>query len=279
MSTNVGRIGIVASAMLLLAACTAAPPSPPAPVPTATTAGAGGVSVTIGVGSRQLLAGDRTSAFLEIHNDSGAEVWFDQDTCLLDEGLSLAGSYDTTPQPTDDPGVALADPRLAWVKTTALHNPVSLIGFRPAAVGDDIRTPITCALDAVRYGLPVGGVIREDEVLLARRTDGLPAWPGTYVAGFTFPTDQPIHVELPLEVVGTPYAGISRGQAIDAALADRRVSAWLYELGKSGIEDGDAWFDNGLWTITVRTTSNGRGTATVDPSGKVTAVSIPPTTP
>jgi len=268
-------IGMAVAA--LIAGCLAVPaPTAPPPVPTAATVDSAGVTVTLGVGSRQLLAGDQTTGFLEIHNNTNAELVFDQDTCLLDQGMSFAGSYNRAPQPTDDPGKTWDDPRLAWVKTTALRTAESVIGFRHAIPGsDDIRIPITCALDAQQYGLRPGGVIRQDQILVARRTDGLPAWPGTYIAGFTFATSSPIHVEMPIGVFGNPYAGVSRGQAIDAALSDERVSAWLYALGRSGIEDGDAWFDKGAWTITIRAVSTGQGTVAVDSTGKVTAVSIP----
>jgi hypothetical protein len=276
MSKIARGIGIAGAWVLAVGACSTVPPTPPVPVPTAATASQAGVTVTLSVAARQLLAGDQTTAFLEIHNDSDAEVWFDQDTCLLDQGLSFTGSSNAGPVPTDSPGRAWDDPRLAWVKTTALANAVSVIGFRHAFPGaDDIRIPLVCPVDAQRYGLPPGGVIRQDQILVARRTDGLPAWPGTYTAAFTFPTDQPIHVELPVDVIGLPYAGISRGQAIDAALSDQRVTAWLYQLGRSGIEDGDAWFDKDAWTITIRSWSFGQGTVTVDPTGKVTAVVVP----
>jgi hypothetical protein len=256
----------------------ASAPTPPVPMPTASTVARGGVSVTLSVASRQLLAGTQTAAFLEIHNDSAAEVFFDRDLCLLEQSLSFDGSYGGPPQPTENPGRTWSDARLAWVKTTALYNPVSVIGFRPASAGDDLRTPLACAVVAAGYGLRPGGVIRDDEIVVARRTDGLPAWPGTYVAGFTFPTDDPIHVEVRVDVIGPTYAGISRAQAVDAALADAEVAAWLVSIGKSGIEDGAAWFDRGTWTITIRTWT-GQGTVTVDPGGHVIARSIPAIAP
>ena len=281
--STVRRLAALAWLAVAAAGCLATTPgpspSPPSPVPTEATASRDGITVRLYVGNRQLPTGTTTPASLEIHNNSNVEVRFDEDTCLMLGALTFDGAFGTGPAPTDDPGRSWADPRLARVKATALFNGVSVIGFRPAFAGDDLRTPITCPVSQGAYGLRPGGVIHDDETLVARRTDGLPAWPGIYKAGFTFQTDPPIHVELPIEVTGAPYSGVSRGVAIDAALADERVAAWLATLGTSGIEDGDAWFDQGAWTITVRSTSSGQGTVTVDPSGHIVAVALPPPVP
>ena len=93
----------------------------------------------------------------------------------------------------------------------------------------------------------------------------------------------PITLDAGFEVAGAPWSGMTSAQAIDRALADARVKAWIADaLPRTRVGGARIRLtESGSWRFDDRMTPDGTdsevATIVVDPTtGAVTTVTLPP---
>ncbi len=216
-----------------------------------------GILVTLGLSAATLQAGDPLRASVTVAN-------LGSDTAFWDTRCGLIGRFSL-----DGPPLTARGPRKTWpgtaglVKTSALGDGPAQTGFVPPGVPAGTRFGCRGGHDVEE--LRPGAVGHVEAVWYGRTSDLLPAPAGSYVVGFSFPflgraarggpTDDvtPIAVQAPLAVVGREFEGLSADAAIDAALSDPLVAAWIdAELPGNRLSGARITFvDDGTWRLQI----------------------------
>lgn len=298
---------------LVLAACSANAPASSAPtaspgsaapspldrIPVSNAIQRDGVTLTIQIDAGRVAAGDEIRLIVTATNTEPGIVMWQGGGCDLLGNLALTGP--------EIPAVPVGDPPPGndAAGVTGLIRWAALAG---TGSGHTMFVPpnmppganFGCTADLRINELKPGETERVEAIWHGTTADGIPAPAGSYSVKVTFPyldrmaagpfegdpfaDAKPIAVEVPYEVVGAPWAGISAADAVDKALADGRVQAWIggglqrTQVGGASIQlrDGAVWrFEIAVMDATGE--QAGTAVVEVDPmSGAVARVELPP---
>lgn len=220
------------------------------------------VLVQLSLDRGRLETGGVLWARVEVRNVGPGPIVWQGGGCGLRSDFRLDGPALVQPHPGRDwSGLA------GIVKRAAFPQGISLTGFvDPSALNAPFQMICTADLRIEEIGPGEAAVV--DVVWSAVTSDGAPTPPGAYHLGFDFPflgrmarddfrgdahADQrPITVELPVEVVGEPFAGIPAPAAIDAALSHARVAGWLRDrVTRERLNGSSIRFERGAWVFEV----------------------------
>ena len=293
---------ILALAVLVIACGTPAPSTAPDPADPSADVGPSltverdGVLVTASLEVDPVVAGDVVRIGASVVNVGPGTLFWQAGGCDLLDDLQVGGPAvedEPVPDPPqgDDPA-AIA----GLIRWAAL---VSDVGERSTVLppGTPPGQMLACTSDLGVGELEPGGVATVEAIWPATLVDGRPVEAGEYVLRFAFPfagrqpappfagdisgTD-PIVVDVPFEVVGEPWVGITPAQAVDAALADARVREWLLRaVDRSSFAGSSVRLVDGRWRIEIRLLDAGGAQGPtarieVDPAtGTVTTAELP----
>ncbi len=258
-----------------------------------------GVVLTIQLSTDRVRAGDPVQLIATATNHGPGIVFWQGGGCDLLGDVTLEGPPVQVVQPGDPPPGEDPDAVAGLVRWSALSmaSP-STMPFVPPNLAPDQM--FGCTSDLKINELQPGETVRVAAVWHGLTGDGTPAPAGLYHVKLLFPflvrqaappfkgdamADQhPIALDAGFEVAGAPWSGITSAQAIDRALADARVKAWIADalprtrVGGARIRLTEA----GSWRFEIdRMTADGLdnevATIEIDPTtGAVTAVTLPP---
>ncbi len=275
--------------LISLAGCATSTPSATAggdlPAPVVARIQREGVLVTLTLDRQAVTPGTTIRAVAEVRNLGPGPVTWQSGGCELLARFQMRGPDVPQPPPGRD-----WDGTAHWAKWSATTSGVRLTGFVPPGF-DPNPWGMACTMELRYEDTPEGGVERVEAEWPGTTSDGAPAPPGAYTVAFQFPLvgrgpaerlapdppePQAIGVEIPVTVVGEPFAGIPSTIAVDRALGDRRVERWLAEVTRQELNGATIVLDGGAWQFEIRTT---RGIARISISardGQVLDVSIGP---
>jgi hypothetical protein len=237
-------------------------PADPPPLdpgrPVEATGGRDGVRVVLHLEHDRLSAGGTQRARILVSNEGPGTAYWEGTECQLVSAMQV----EPPPAPPERPGRAW-DGDFGVLKSISLQGPGVATFMIPDALA---RGELSQGCDAVGAigEIPAGGVLAIDAGWPALTLYGAPAPPGAYRARLPFPylgrgpfppafgegpAVPPIDVELPFTVAGAVLAGISPGEAIDAALADGRFGGWLASIDRRRWSSSHLRFVDGTWQL------------------------------
>ncbi len=233
-----------------------------------------GVLVTLRASEGRIDGGAPTQLRIEVLNAGLSPVTWMSGGCELLNGFGLESPpAEPSPAGREWPGTA------GLAKFSAMAQASGLDVVRPANLPDDQL--FACPADLRFEAIDPGQTIAADARWTARTMDGAPAPAGAYRITYAFPyvgrgaVDQvmahaqeakPIKTSLAIEVGGTPAVGVPAALAIDAALADPRVAAWIGALSKEQLGGAEIRLVDGHWRFTIRRLDGRTSVVTIDPA-------------
>jgi hypothetical protein len=269
-------------AVLVVLGCTApgAPSSSPASSPSASAAAPidripvmnsvsrDGVTLTLQIDAGRVAAGDAVRLIASVTNTQPGVVMWQGGGCDLLGNLLLKGpavAQVPLPDPPQGEDPASITGLIRWAALASSGGGPSM--FVPPNLPPGAA--FGCTADLRVNELAQGQIERIEAIWHGRTGDGLPAPAGAYSVQVSFPfltrqaappfegdpiaDAKPIVLEVPYEVVGAPWQGLSAAEALDIALADGRIQAWIAG-GLKRTEVGGArvtFEDGGVWRIEV----------------------------
>lgn len=243
-----------------------------------------GVVVTLRASEGRIGGGDPIQLRVEVLNAGLSPVTWMSGGCELLNGFGVEG-----------PPVAAAPPGREWPGTAGLakFSATSQFGgldvVRPANLPDDQM--FACPADLRYEAIDPGQTIATDARWTARTMDGAPAPGGAYRITYAFPflaraaadevmanppDAKPIKTALAIEVGDSPAIAVPAALAIDAALADPRVAAWIGALPKEHLAGAEIRLVDGRWRFTIRRLDDRVAVVTIDPAtGAIEDVQLP----
>jgi hypothetical protein len=272
-------------------------PAPLDRIPVANSIQRDDVTLTIQIDAGRVVTGDKIRLIATATNTQPGIVMWQGGGCDLLGNLVLKGPGVPAapvgdPPPGNDPAAITA-----LIRWAALVGGSGQTGFVPPNLPPGAN--FGCTSDLRINELKPGEIERIEAIWNGTTADGIAAPAGAYSVQLTFPylarqaagpfegdpfaDAKPIVVEVPYEVVGEAWAGLSAAQAVDAALADGRVQAWIGGIQRTSIGGARIQLrDGAIWRFEVDVAGPTGDTAgivvvEVDPtSGAVTRVDIPP---
>jgi hypothetical protein len=276
-----------------------ATPSPLDRIPVSNSVLRDGVRLTIQLDAGQVTGGDEIRLIVEATNTEPGIVMWQGGGCDLLGNIVLEGPPIETvpigdPPQTNDAAGITGLIRWAALSDRGSGHTMFVPPNMPAGAN------FGCPSDLRINELKPGETERVEAIWHGTTTDGIPAPAGAYRVTVSFPylermavgpfegdpfaDAKPIVVEVPYQVVGSAWQGISAAAALDRALADARVQGWIAG-GLQRTEIGGATIrltDGAIWrfevTVMDATTGQAAGTTVVDidpASGAVTRVELP----
>jgi hypothetical protein len=324
MTSRLRTLGLSSGLIIVLSACGATPvarPSAPAgspssaPSPSASAAATEpppvdgapvsrstedqGVVLTLQLSTDHVRAGDPVQLIVTATNNGAGIVFWQGGGCDLLQDVSLDAPPAEVVQVGDPPAGDGPDAVAGLVRWSALSmtSPTAMPFVPPNLPAGQM---FACTSDLRINELKPGETARVAAVWHGVAGDGTPAPAGLYHVKLTFPflarqaaapfkgdafADQhPITLDAGFEVAGGPWSGLTSSQAIDKALADARVKAWIADaLPKTQVGGARIRLtEQGSWRFEIdRMTPDGMNsevaTIEIDPTtGAVTSVTLPP---
>jgi hypothetical protein len=261
-----------AASCLLVAACGSPALSPePSPdgspgagatmAPVVATAARDGVTVTLVLDREAVGAGETIGAWVEVRNTLPGVVLWQGGGCDLLNGFGLQGPE------LPDPPVGQEWPGTAGLaKWSATASGLRHTSFLPDTMPPE-QDDLACPADLRVNELPFGEPATAQAEWRGRTSDTAPAPAGEYLVTFSFPflvrsldgsfegdpldDRRPIEIQATFTVTGDAAPVIGQVEAIDAALADERVAAWLETLPQERLTGAYARLTGDVWRFEI----------------------------
>lgn len=234
-----------------------------------------GVIVTLSAAAGRAVAGEPLPVRVDVLNAGLDTVSWQSGGCELLNGFAVDGP------PLAQPPAGRDWPDAAGLaKWSATTGGVFIEWVRRADAPQGL--PVVCPADLRYEDIDPGQTITAEAVWSGRSSDGVPAPPGAYEIAYSFPfmgrvpADQlgleppaprPIDTALTITVEGTAFEGLPSTMAIDAALADPRVSAWIdQKLPNERLNGAEIRLVDGRWRFTIHVAGERSTVVLIDPS-------------
>ena len=278
-----------------LAGCAEVPPSPkptnteevPESQPVSITVQRDLVRVTLALEHATIETGTAVLAHVDVTNLGPDPVTWQSGGCELLGDMRMAGPEIAQPAPGKDWGGTAG-----LAKWSATTGGIGVSSFTRPGLPDDGPgnvVQLMCTMELRIEDIQPGASERVDAEWKAVLTDGSPAPPGVYTAGFDFPflarvaagqfegdamaDRRPISAEVKLTVGGRAFAGLSPIAAVDQAFGDPRVQAWIADVTRLELNGATVRMIHGIWVFEIYA-QGGNLRVRVDPTtGQVVDVS------